>query len=187
MAAGGGKGIGGLVEKALWQAYRGYARLDGLAPHCVIDRCAAATGEVTFRPASGGSRTYGLRPIEPEQSLREQQSGFFNALAKDIAENGVRLPILLWGIGGKLYTRYGASRVWASRKAGYDLIPAVLCDFTGRQVEEWAPGFVSDLYLGNDPVEILRQGFGNPTFVGSFEASHERLDMHRAGKGLVCE
>ena len=163
------------MEGCLWKAYAGLVRLDGLQPFCVIDRCAASIGDLTFRVGSGGTRIYGKRPLTPDESLRRQQAGFFNSLKASLQAEGQKLPVLVWGINGKLYVRYGASRIWAAGELGWSEVKAVLCSFDKSPDYR---GFIlgGELY---DPTDILDRGFGEPSVVGHFEASHERLDAHR--------
>jgi hypothetical protein len=163
------------MEESLWQARGGRVLLDHLQPYCVIDRCAASVGDLTFRVGSGGTRIYGKRPLTPERSTIEAQQGFFTSLKASLQEKGQLLPILIWGINGKLYTRYGASRVWAARQLGWKQLDAVLCAFDKHFLYE---GFIPERDLMT-PVEILEEGFGYPMVVGYFECSHERLDAHR--------
>ena len=164
------------MEGSLWTAYRGRARLADLAPYCVIDRCAASIGDLTFKVGSGGIRIYGTRPLTPAPSTIEAQRDFFQALQASLQAEGQKLPVLIWGINGKLYTRYGASRIWAARQLGWEEIDAVLCSFDNPKFMH--KGFIPEDRL-DGPVEILESGFGCPKVVGSFECSHERLDAHR--------
>lgn len=159
----------------LWKAYAGNIRLGALEPYTVIDRCAASVRDLTFTVGSGGQRTYGLRPLEPDASLREQNRSFFEGLKTSLDREGQKLPILVWEIKGKVYVRYGASRVWAARQLGWEDLACVLCSFS-RTCS------VRGFYLGRelwDPADILDTGFWSPAVVGDFEASHERLDAHR--------
>lgn len=168
------EGAGSRSEGYLWDGYGGVADLPRLAPYCIIDRCAASIRDLEFRVRGGGIRTYGLRPLTPEDSTQRALRGFFQELQASVERDGVRLPILLWGIGGKLYTRYGASRVFVSRNLGLLTIPAVLCNFD----RDIPAGFTTSRIL-TTPAEVLEDGFGGPSVVGDFEHSYERLDAHR--------
>lgn len=161
-----------MASQRLWQAYRGSQRIADISPWCVIDRCAAGVGEVAIGP---GARPYSLRPRAPEQSTVDAYRDFFARLQRSIAEHGVKLPVLLWHSGGRLYVRYGASRIHVSERLGRESIPAVVCDFDKAPAK--IAGFDLHLTLGS-PAHILAYGFDNPAEVGSFEASHERLDAH---------
>lgn len=158
----------------LWSGYRGDVRIDALQPYTVIDRCAASVRDLEFRVEGGGTRIYGLRPLTPERSTLDALHGFFKALQESVQKDGVKLPILVWGVNNKLYVRYGASRVYVSRLLGATTIPAVLCNF-GRDIP---PGFEAARGLFT-PAEVLEDGFGGPVVVGDFEHSFERLDAHR--------
>ena len=162
------------MEEALWTAYRGSVPLSGIAPYCVIDRCAASVGDVTFRCRTGGERTYGKRPLEPDGSLRQQQRGFFDALKASLEKEGQKVPVLIWCINQKLYCRYGASRIFTAKQLGWKAIDAVICSFD----YVLPAGLTLTSSIGtNDPCTIL--GWFNPTQVVVFECSHERLDVHR--------
>lgn len=160
----------------LWRAYAGTARIDAIQPWCVIDNLDYGVRTIQFRTRDGGGvRQFGLRPLEPERCVREAQAEFFTNLRGSIFESGVKLPILLWGINGKMYVRYGASRLNTVRELGLtDTIPAVLCDY-GTEIPT---GFLSTAELVS-PLDVLIQGFRSPSVVGEFRVDHERVDAHR--------
>jgi hypothetical protein len=161
------------MEGCLWKAYGGRVELHRLQPFTVIDRCAASVGDLQFKVGSGGTRIYGKRPLVPDESLRHQNLPFFTSLKASLQAEGQKLPILVWGINGKLYVRYGASRVWAAKELGWRHLAAVVSVYG-----EFPLGFQYAVEL-QDPADILETGFWGPSVVGDFEASHERLDAHR--------
>jgi hypothetical protein len=172
-----GRKTGPRYPGRLWRGFAGTVRLSGLSEWCIVDRCPACDRDLSFRTRDGGgTRTYGLRPRVPAKHLREAQAAFFTSLRGSIANDGVKLPVLLWGINGKLYVRYGASRVYVAGELGLERIPAVLCSFgpDGDEYEGFLP--LSEL---ETPQDVLRIGFQSPQVVGEFEVSHERIDAHR--------
>lgn len=160
----------------LWRGYSGVCRLDAIEPWCVIDSLDYGVRNVQFRTRDGGGvRQFGLRPLEPERAIRDAQAAFFTSLRASIFENGVKLPVLLWGINNKLYVRYGASRINTVRDLGLtDTIPAVLCNF-GTEIP--AGFLVADELVS--PLDVLIKGFRSPSVVGEFRVDHERIDAHR--------
>lgn len=158
-----------------WTGYSGFVRLDRLSDHCVIDRCAAEVGHLDFRTRLGGARSVGLRPRRPDPAILAQRATFFQALRADIAENGIKLPLLVWGINGKLYLRYGASRVHSGIALGLDRAPAILCQFSDGRVPE---GFLTVRALSG-PADVL-DALGPLSSLGHFIVDHEMIDIHRA-------
>ena len=158
----------------LWRGYAGTVRIDALERSVVIDQCSASVRDITFRVRTGGSRTVGTRPLTPARNVIEAQGNFFRGLEASVEQEGIKLPVLIWEINGKLYVRYGASRVYVAERLGLAELPAVLCAF-GDSIP---PGFEAAAELFT-PADILETGFRNPSVVGDFEASHERLNAHR--------
>jgi hypothetical protein len=159
----------------LWAGFAGVALVEAIEPFCVIDRCAAEIGVLNYKVRGGGDRSLGLRHSRIDSGILENQACFFQTLRASIAEVGVKLPILVYGINGKLWLRYGASRVHTARGLGMATIPAVLCVLNGTCLPR---GFVSTRRL-ETPVDVLVHGFGSPSVVGDFAVSHERIDAHR--------
>ena len=90
------------------------------------------------------------------------KEGFDEALAKSVAESGVRNPILVWSFPEGLYLTFGGSRVQASKKAGLETIPAIINDYTGdySSADLLTPETIS--YWFEDPprdYEFTKQGF----------------------------
>lgn len=163
----------------LYACYLGSARIDALSDRCVIDRCAAEQGVISWTVSGGGERTAGLRPRRIDPGILENRSSFFQALRVSVAEGGVKVPILLWGINGRLYTRYGASRVHTCEGLKIPRIPAVLClwNLSNGLSAPMPAGFLPIKRL-TSPAGVL-EAFGPPSIVGDFEVSHERVDAHR--------
>lgn len=167
------EGTGGGENRPLWRAYSGAVRLDALEPHCVIDRCAAETGVLTFRVRGGGERTAGLRPRAIDPGILANNRNFFQSLRASIAESGVKVPILVWAINGKLWVRYGASRVHTCLGLGFRTAPALLCSYDANV----PAGFLAVREL-RSPADVLA-AFGPPSQVGHFVVDHEKIDAHR--------
>ena len=157
----------------LWSGYLGSARLSALTEFCVIDRCAAEIGVLEYRVRGGGRRSLGLRPRAIDLGILSNRPEFFQSLRVSIAEVGVRVPVLLYGINGRLYCRYGASRIHASLGLGLGRIPAILCQLTEGPMPE---GFLAFKPIST-PTQVLA-AFGPPRVVGSFTVDHERIDAH---------
>ena len=159
-----------------WRGYSGFVRFDALQPHCVIDRCAAELGHIEYRTYLGGTRSAGLRPLRPDPAILQSRASFFQGLRASIQERGIVLPVLIWAINGKMYVRYGASRVHSGRLLGLERAPAILCQFNG---EEGPPvGFLTVRAL-NSPADVL-DALGPLSAVSHFIVDHEMVDIHRA-------
>lgn len=156
----------------LWRAYLGIIVLTRLQPQCVIDRCAAEVGVLEWRVRDGGTRTAGLRPRAIDPGILQNRASFFQNLRSSVAEVGIKVPLLVWGINGKLWLRYGASRVHTAQGLGFLTAPAVLCAYAGVP-----DGFLVTREL-HSPTDIL-DAFGPPREVGHFIVDHERIDAHR--------
>lgn len=111
----------------LWRGYFGQVRVSTLQDRVVIDRCAAESGVLEWRTHSGGQRNAGLRPAAIDPGILANRASFFHGLRASIAEVGIKVPVLCWGINGKIWLRYGASRVHTARNLGFTHVPAVLC------------------------------------------------------------
>jgi len=155
----------------LWQGRYGSLRLSALEPWCVIDRCAAEVGVLEWSVRGGGTRNAGLRPRAIDPGILSNRANFFTGLRASIAEVGVKVPVLVWGINGKLWLRYGASRVHACEGLGFLHIPAILCLYD----EKVPDGFLETGTLSH-PLEIL-SAF-NAAEVGHFIVDHEKIDAH---------
>jgi hypothetical protein len=92
--------------------------LASLQPWCVM-----------ANPAYGGpflaGKYYG-RPLKRDAGTRDAKRGFHEALERDIQANGVRNPLCVWEIDGKLYLRYGQSRWEALRRLKIETAPAII-------------------------------------------------------------
>lgn len=164
---------GGKDCPANWVARYGYCDLADIEPHCVIDTLTYGCGTVQFRPGNGeGTRNLGLRPLWPDAEREEIYKDFYSALQADIERDGLKVPVLLWKFNGKIYVRYGASRLWIFKKLGRKAIPSIICDFDCDEnypLTSWVP-----VKTPADVVEVL----GRPKYIGIFEVSHERIDLH---------
>jgi len=156
----------------LWTGHYGSLRISALEPFCIIDRCAAEVGVLEFRVRGDGTRSAGLRPRAIDPGILANRASFFTGLRASIAEVGVKVPILVWGIKGKLWLRYGASRVHACEWLGIDRIPAILCLYDAHV----PTGFLCLREL-KTPGEVL-EAF-NAREVGHFVVDHEKIDAHR--------
>lgn len=163
----------GASSRPLWNGYLGSARIECIDERCVIDRCAAETGVLEFKVRGGGKRNLGFRPRAIDLGILSNRASFFQALRCSIADAGVKLPVLLYGINGRMYCRYGASRIHTCIGLGLPRIPAVLCQLTEGPVPK---GFLP-LKQISTPSEVLA-AFGPPRVVGSFQCDHERIDAH---------
>jgi len=91
---------------------------------------------------------------------------FQEALAADVAENGVRNPILVYAFDDEwLYLTFGGTRVNACKLAGIDRIPALINDYSGH-------------YAASDPVtpENVLSFFTDPP--RDYEFGPEGFDYH---------
>ena len=163
----------GRAKGPLWKAYYGTVCLGALQDRVVIDRCAAETGVVEWSVRGGGTRNAGLRPIAIDPGILQNRANFFQGLRASVAEVGIKLPVLVWGINGKLWLRYGASRVHVARQLGFLTAPAVLCLYDDKVPAGYLPG--SEL---SSPADVL-DAFGPPREVGHFIVDHEKIDAHR--------
>jgi hypothetical protein len=157
----------------LWKAYYGTVCLGALQDRVVIDRCAAETGVLEWSVRGGGTRNCGLRPIAIDPGILQNRANFFQGLRASVAEVGIKVPLLVWGINGKLWLRYGASRVHTARQLGFLTAPAILCSYDQGKIAGYLPG--KELTC---PLDVL-EAFGPPREVGHFIVDHEKIDAHR--------
>jgi hypothetical protein len=156
---------------ANWRGWYGYIPLGDIEPYCVIDSLTYGVGTRSFYVGSGGRREYGIRPLWPDEAKLRDYAGFYKELQESIAEQGVLTPVLLYRISGKLYCRYGASRLWVLSKLDRVHVPAIVCDFSR---EDWSAASYVELKTPAQVVDAL----GRPRYIGTFEVSHERIDLH---------
>ncbi len=169
-------GYGGISP--LYQSFLGSVLVGSLSEWTLIDRAGHEHGVVSFKTTGGAERSFGTRPRAIVPSLLRDNAHFFNGLRQSIAEVGIKVPILVYGINGRLYVRYGASRVHAASELGFKYVPAVLCLWNTENGPAPLPsGFIYTRAL-HSPQEVLT-AFGPPRIVGDFEASHEKIDAHR--------
>lgn len=160
-------------EGPIWKGYYGTAIIGALQPSCVIDRCAAESGVLEWTVRGGGTRNCGLRPRAIDPGILANRASFFTGLRASVAEVGVKVPVLIWGINGKLWLRYGASRVHVCEGLGLTTIPAILCNYDEKVPRGFLPG--NEL---RSPLDVL-EAFGAPREVGHFIVDHEKIDAHR--------
>lgn len=93
--------------------------------------CEDVKGRLIRNPNYGGPRVslHGWH-WQPHISSHSKQR-FQSALRTDIAENGVRNPILVWSLPEGLFLTFGGSRLKACLDIGKDTIPAIINDYTG--------------------------------------------------------
>lgn len=85
-------------------------------------------GRLIRNPNYGGpSLSYRGWTWRPEIS-KAAKPGFHEALARSIASEGVRNPVLLWSFPEGVYLTFGGSRVRAAKEAGLETIPAIVND-----------------------------------------------------------
>jgi hypothetical protein len=159
----------------LWAGFAGIVRLNALQDRVVIDLLEYSDSQLSFKVRGNGDRKFGLRPLAIDPGILANQANFFTSLRGSIAEVGVKLPILVYGINDKLWVRYGASRVHSCRGLGLAAIPAVLCQFNGQSI----PGGFHAIHRLETPLDVLSTGFLAPAIVGDFKCDHERIDAHR--------
>ena len=154
-----------------WIGVYGYYVWDGIQPYCVIDSLTYGVGEVEWRTPGGGIRKLGLRPLWPDAERERSYQDFYSQLAESVRKVGFRTPVLIYRINGKDYCRYGASRLHVARKLNVQAVPAIVCDFSFGQWDpaNWVPV--------NSPHKVM-EALGDPVSVGTFEVSHERIDLH---------
>jgi len=155
-----------------WRGWYGYTQIGDIEPHCVIDSLTYGVGAVEFRVSGGGTRQYGLRPLWPDAERERTYADFYATLKADIEKWGVKVPVLLYRINGKLYCRYGASRLHVLRKMGVPVVKSVVCDLTSRE-----PYDEKNWVEVSDPEKLVAV-LGSPRYIGTFEVSHERIDLH---------
>lgn len=168
----------------LWTAAYGEVKLDDLSPHCIIDNTAYGAGTVSWRvrranelaSPSEGTRTAGLRPRHPDEHLQKVHADFYAKLQGSVERIGIKVPVLLWEINGRLYTRYGASRIFVAGRLHLRTIPAIVASYSHQPERAFTPPEVGGGRL-NSAMDILRV-LGNVKNVGCFEVSHEKLDIH---------
>lgn len=168
----------------LWQAASGWARISGpgcfLTEHCIIDNPNYGAGTVSWSvrasrsSTGGGTRNAGLRPLRPDSNLREVHRDFYANLTASIEARGIVVPVLLWEINGKLYTRYGASRIHCANLLGYESVPCVVSSYS-HEPNRYLLGAGGKVLEG--PLEVLG-ALGHVKNIGTFECSHEKLDIH---------
>ena len=156
-----------------WLGYYGFVEIADIEPWCVIDSLTYGVGTRVWYAPGGGRREVGIRPLWPDAAKIRDFADFYEGLTQDIAKNGVKVPVLLWRINGKLYCRYGASRLWVLNKLGRPSVPAIICDF-GCNPDDWSPSAYVPL---DTPAKVLNC-LGLIAAVGTFEVSHERIDIH---------
>ena len=61
----------------------------------------------------------------------EAKPSFHDALARSVATEGIRNPVLVWCFPEGMFLTFGGSRVRAALEAGLDVIPAIINDYTG--------------------------------------------------------
>ena len=168
----------------LWQAAAGWARISGpdafLTEHCIIDNPNYGAGTVTWQVRAsrsspgGGTRNAGLRPLRPDTNLREVHREFYAKLKASIEERGIVVPVLFWEINGKLYTRYGASRIHCASLLGLESVPCIVSSYS-HEPERFLLGGRGKPLEG--PQAALG-ALGHVKNIGTFECSHEKLDIH---------
>jgi hypothetical protein len=139
---------------------------------CIIDSLTYSDHNVTFRNLLGGRRQYGIRPLWPDKDREREYADFYGSLQQDIEANGIKIPVLFWYLNGKYYVRYGASRLYIARRLGLDYVPALVCSYE----DIWLPGLHAQ-YRVESPESVLK-ALGPILSVGTFEVSHERIDIH---------
>lgn len=162
----------------LWTAGYGPVKLDRLCGHCIIDNPDYGAGTVSWAVGArgesrGGTRTAGLRPLYPDAHLREVHKDFYASLKESIEKDGVKVPVLLWEINGKLYCRYGASRVHVAGLLERDWVPAIVSSYS----HDPAPYFAG-IYKPLPGVRDVLDALGPVKNVGHFIVDHEKLDIH---------
>lgn len=159
-----------------WRGWYGYTDLDGIEPYCVIDSLTYGVGEVTWTTPTGGRRQLGLRPLWPDSERERVYADFYAQLKASVAKFGVKVPVLLYRIHGKRYCRYGASRLHVARSLNFKSVLTIVCDFDDPEAQE-------ERYPAGSWIELLSpagvlHALGDIKAVGTFEVSHERIDIH---------
>jgi len=173
----GGRTDRGPSRAKLWRGWYGYVRIGDIEPKCVIDNLEYGCGTLTFSVGDGaGTRKVAFRPLYPDAEKEKVYETLYRRLEASIHTHGQLMPVLLWRINGKLYCRYGASRLHVMRKMGIDAVKALICDFDR---ESWD---LANYVPIDSPMRCL-ETLGDPPVIGSFEFSHERLDFHNAFPG----
>jgi len=162
---------GGYECPSNWRGWYGYIALADIEPWCVIDSLTYGVGSRHFYARNGGRREYGIRPLWPDEAKLRDYADFYKELTASIAEQGVLTPVLLYRINGKLYVRYGASRLWALTKLERQHVRAIVCDF---DCTDWNPANYVEV---TTPMQVV-DALGRPRYIGVFEVSHERIDLH---------
>jgi len=165
------QGPGGPVRN--WLGWYGFIDLSDIEPWCVIDSLTYGVGTRVWYAPGGGRREVGIRPLWPDSAKVRDYADFYEALQKDIETYGVKVPVLLWRINGKLYVRYGASRLYVLTRLARASVPAIVCDF-GCNPGDWD---LADYVPLDTPAKVLGC-LGQIAAVGTFEVSHERIDIH---------
>ena len=156
---------------ANWRGWYGYVSLGDIEPYCVIDSLTYGVGSRHFYTRNGGRREYGIRPLWPDEAKLRDYADFYQKLQESVAEQGLLTPVLLYRINGKLYCRYGASRLWVLTKLDRQNARAIVCDF---DCTDWNPANYVEV---TTPLQVV-DALGRPRYIGTFEVSHERIDLH---------
>lgn len=99
---------------------------------CGEINCDEVKGRLIRNPQYGGPGV-GLNGWRWRPTISNHtKPDFQQALEDDIAENGVRNPILVWSLPEGLFLTFGGSRLRACLKLGIPTIPAIVNDYTER-------------------------------------------------------
>lgn len=155
-----------------WTGWYGWLKpSEFTSGYCVIDSLTYGVGSVTWYAPGGGRRELGLRPLWPDAERERTYQDFYSKLQASVDKWGFKTPILAYRIKGTLYCRYGASRLWVAKKLGDRSVPAIVCDMDCEQwdLNNWVPL--------RSPHKVM-EALGDPLSVGTFEVTHERIDIH---------
>jgi hypothetical protein len=93
--------------------------------------CEEVCGRLIRNPNYGG-QSVALNGWRYRDSISNHtKAGFQAALRADIAEHGVRNPILVWCLPEGTFLTFGGSRLKACRNLAIERIPAIVNDYTG--------------------------------------------------------
>jgi hypothetical protein len=102
---------------------------------CGEIECEEVKGRLIRNPGYGGPGV-SLNGWRWRPSISNHtKEGFQEALQADIAEDGVRNPILVWSLPEGLFLTFGGSRLKACLALGIRRIPAIINDYTERYSE----------------------------------------------------
>lgn len=94
-------------------------------------QCDDVVGRLIRNPAYGGPGV-SLNGWRYRPSISNHtKPAFQEALKNDIAEKGVRNPILVWALPEGVFLTFGGSRLRACRALKLESIPAIINDYTG--------------------------------------------------------